>query len=742
MQITFKAFLDVITRGRTDEAWVTRVPDISNSPPGYWFGGRYDPKIEDAKSENLYYSLGLIRAGAGQRTLDNWCAGTLIVAEDVGEKSQTSETLRETMGDPTFVIASSKGSAHWGWVLEKPVTDLTLMGRLQRSLTLKFYPKQRDPGHERVIQYLRAPCGINNKPARVAANGGQPQNVELLEWRPGLRYDVLDIMMALDEAYAQTADMQLSASGLSGPATEEAARAYLGSDPILIGLDMAERVDWANISNGYIGLICPWDSDHTPGTEDRSGYNPDMRHFSCYHTAHGLKTVEDVDAWLRANVPGYVAMRYDLVRKAFAASPLPDDDQPAGRGGLVSIWAAPPQKAMPARRSICSHLARGEVTYRIGAPGGGKSAISLAYAVALGADMPKLVGEEAFERSGDVIIVSNEDNSDDYRKRLTGLLMKHGLLGLKPRFDILVTPTQNFAAIERKGGRFEAIELGEDMAWLEAQMAHRPNGVALVILDTQAATFRGVDENSNADMGTAMAKVANWAKRLDVAVEVIQHGLKSNGTSEGGGRLVSARGAGAAGASVRNALTLTTLDKDEVLKLPPGEGHTWVREDGAKGNHSGVRGRKWWQRELADVIVVDEGNVDEATGLAAITTQEVPVYLYREKGPVGLDFEPRDPLVQRQLVHSVAEAERNDDPWRVRKANGGTGLSEALSDQYFWSLEDAKDAILECQRMGNIEQHEWKNPKNRRDVCVWSVTAKGLALLQEGAADVLQDTVG
>ncbi|MGZ6352508.1 MAG: AAA family ATPase, partial [Ktedonobacterales bacterium] len=467
----------------------------------------------------------------------------------------------------------------------------------------------------------------------------------------------------------------------------------------------------------------------------RAGYNPELRQYSCFHGAHGVKDAQDLDAWLRQNVPGYVQMRYDLVRKAFAMSPLPPDTSgvasgaTAARSGLVSILQAPPQTAMPARRSVCSHLARGEVSYRIGAPGGGKSAIALAYALGLVFDKPDLIGEQKIERLGDVIIVSNEDNADDYRKRLTGLLLKHGLLGQKPKFDILVTPTQNFAVVERKS-RYDAFELGEDMAWLEAQMAQRPNGVALVIIDTQAATFRGVDENSNADMGAAMAKVAEWSKRLDVASEVIHHGVKSNGTSEGGGRLTSARGASAAGGSVRNALTLTTLDRDEIAKLPPGEGQTWVREDGAKGNHSGVRGRKWWQRELLDVIVDDNGSPD---------TQTVPVYVYRATGPKGLDFKATDATVQRQLVHIVAEAERADDPFRVRKANGGTGLSDVLVDAFGWTPDDAKEAIAEGQRLGNLEQHEWKNPKNRREVCVWGATTKGLDLLQEDG-DVLQKT--
>ena len=270
--VDVEEFLDLITHGRKDEAWLASVPDIAGSPPGYWYGMRWQEFAKHDRSDtNTYYSLGLI--GGNQRTLDKWTAGTLIALDDVGEKSGEAQAVRDALGDPTFVVQTSKGSQQWGYVLSKPITDMTIMARLQRGLTLKFYPKQKDPGHERVIQYLRLPLGVNNKPARLAENDGQPQRVALVEWRPDTKLDPLDVMMALGDAWNLTEHMSLTASGLSGPATEEAARAYLGSDGILAGLDLAGMVDWGRINNGYIGCRCPWEDQHTGVKDDRAGYN-------------------------------------------------------------------------------------------------------------------------------------------------------------------------------------------------------------------------------------------------------------------------------------------------------------------------------------------------------------------------------------------------------------------------------------------------------------------------------------
>jgi hypothetical protein len=733
--VSVKDFLDTITHGRTDEAWLAAVPDIGQSPPGYWFGMRWQEfHKHDHSSDNTYYSLGLI--SQGPRKLDQWSAGTLIALDDVGEKSGEAQAVRDALGDPTFVIQTSKGSQQWGYVLSAPVSDMTTMARLQRALTLKFYPKQKDPGHERVIQYLRLPLGVNNKPARLAENDGKPQQVQLVEWRPGVKLDPLDVMIALEGAWELTEHMSLSASGLSGPATEEAARAYLGSDGVLAGLDMAGLVDWGRVTNGYIGVRCPWEDQHTGVKDDRAGYNPDSRHFMCFHGSHGPKHSGDIDDWLRAQVgQPYIDMRVDMARKAFASKPLTAEEvarmeEAAAtsapthtRSDLVSILKHAPTAPQPARRSICSHLARGEVTYRIGAPSIGKSALALTYAMALAYERPDLVGEKKFERTGDVIIVSNEDNAADYRKRLEGLLIAHGLNGQQAKHDILVTPTQNFAVVTKED-RYSPVALGEDMNWLGERLGDTS---AVVVVDTQAATFRGLDENSNSDMGAAFALVAAWAKDFNVAVEVLHHTPKSNGRTEGAGELNAARGASAGGASVRNAVMMTTLRKEQMDKLPPGEGHTWVKETKAKGNHSGNTGDKWFQREIKQVPVIDPD-----TNVLVDGGQDVPVYLYRSKGPKVI-FTADDPDVLLQVCHVAAEAERNDEPYRCAKGRGEMPtLSETLADKHDWDPDDALAAVKEAQRHGLLEQTAWRNPKTRKEVTVWSVTSKGLELLAEG----------
>lgn len=299
--VTVAQFLDVITHGRRDETWLTYVPNIASTAPSVWFGGRWDwfDAAGDHAEHNTYYSLGLIQGG--QRTLSNWACGTLIVLDDVSEKGADVDTVRAVLGDPTFVIQTSKGSQQVGYVLTAPVTDLTIMSRLQRALTLKFYPAQKDPGHERAIQYLRLPCGVNNKPKRIEENAGVPFPVRLIEWNPDAKADMLDIMMALGDAWDQTESMSVSASGLSGPQTEKEARDYVTGDEVLAGLDALGCVRWGDVRNGYVGVTCPWEHTHTikDGSE---GYNPESRHFQCFHSSHGRKTRQDIKEWLAAEL--------------------------------------------------------------------------------------------------------------------------------------------------------------------------------------------------------------------------------------------------------------------------------------------------------------------------------------------------------------------------------------------------------------------------------------------------------
>lgn len=744
--VSVNTFLNVITHGQSEKAWVTCVPVLAGAPPGDWFGGRLDPNwglgTSRVDNANNYYSLGLIKGN--QRTLDKWEQGTVMVLDDVGEKSDDEGlNVRSCLGTPTFVIQTSKGSQQWGYVLAAAVKDMALMARLQRALTLKFYPSKKDPGHERVVQYLRLPCGVNNKPKRIAENGGVPFPVRLIEWNPDVRIDVLDAMQALGDAWDQTENLNVSANGGSaGPQSEKEAREYEAGDIVLQGLDKLNRVRWGDVRNGYIGVQCPWASYHTV-IDDCEGYNPETRHYQCFHSTHGVKTREDISLWLKQQMAeqdakegngadSFADLTQTAMRSTFGELP---PDQSIYVSGSLRVVPTQPAKApqtwvdigrgaastpMPMRRSICSHLARGEVTYRIGAPGMGKSAVSLGYALALTSDRPDLVGEKKFERTGDVIIVSNEDTAEDFRKRAAAWYKLHKIDVTKAPHRVIVNGQQGFVSATRDE-RNLPVRLGDDMKGVEEKLPALDKP-CLLIIDTQAATFQNIEENDNGAMARAMALITGWAKTHDIAVEIVHHGLKANGRTDGAGELTSARGAGSAGGSVRNAVTVVGLSKEQQWKLPPGEGVTWLAEDGAKSNHGALSGRKWWQREIVDVNVVDL--IDAPT---VLRTQGMPVYVQRKKGP-SIAFDANDDETVHQVVFAVREACAAGAELRVRRAKGFDNAIDTIADARSWETKDA-DAAIKAAAQRNMIRREQHQTQTRNTVEVWVPTEQGVAWL-------------
>ncbi|MGQ0565981.1 MAG: AAA family ATPase [Gemmobacter sp.] len=156
-------------------------------------------------------------------------------------------------------------------------------------------------------------------------------------------------------------------------------------------------------------------------------------------------------------------------------------------------------------------IAPRDVACIFGAPGAGKSLIApfLGYMVAR--------GDEAFRmrsKAGGVFYVAAED-SDGMRGRVRALRQAHGNA---PVFKLVEGVSQ---LLSTNSGEPTA----DLLALVEAVKAERP---ALIVIDTLAMAFPGLDENSAQDMGRVVA-VARRLTRWGAAVVLIHHDTKAEG---------------------------------------------------------------------------------------------------------------------------------------------------------------------------------------------------------------------
>jgi hypothetical protein len=185
---------------------------------------------------------------------------------------------------------------------------------------------------------------------------------------------------------------------------------------------------------------------------------------------------------------------------------------PIGTGGLT--FRTPAEcEASPRRGYIIKGLAApGDVLCVFGAPGAGKSLIApyLGYMLALG-----LPAFGMRTKPGRVMYVAAEDELG-MRGRLTALKRRHG-------------DAPEFALVEGVSDLLD--DMGPDLDALAAAVAEqRP---ALIVIDTLAMAFPGLEENDARDMGRVVA-IARSLTVHGAAVMLIHHGTKAEGSTPRG----------------------------------------------------------------------------------------------------------------------------------------------------------------------------------------------------------------
>jgi hypothetical protein len=201
-------------------------------------------------------------------------------------------------------------------------------------------------------------------------------------------------------------------------------------------------------------------------------------------------------------------------------------------------------------------LALGKLSVLDGDPGLGKSAVVLDIAARLSTGRPFPDGSECEAGAGGVVILSAEDGLADT---------------IKPRLEAADADTSRISSLgtvwEGKGGRRHerALSLPEDIPLIEREV--RRVEAKLVIVDPLMAFLpKKIDAHKDQDVRRALAPFASMAERTGVALQVVRHLSKSEGSSpiyRGGGSI------GIIGAARMGALVAKDPKDEERRVLAP-----------------------------------------------------------------------------------------------------------------------------------------------------------------------------
>lgn len=760
--VTNRQFVRALFGDDADRAWVASVSDGNKSD---WFGGRagdLDVDTADFTSGDTYFAVGVLKDHAPARATSHWSHTHVIVVDDVGEKV-TDGAVRAAFGEPTYVLQTSRGSRQFGYSLHEPLRDAALQARIMRAITIGLF-KGVDPGHGDNVRYVRLPRGMNSKPKRVAENGGRAQRVMLLEWHPERRFDVMDFDMALRDlpglngesawAEAEGAGVTHRAMPEGLPRTLEEARAqYLPRDYIFAAFDKLDRVVGMQGSQGYIEVRCPFAGSHT-NDDDRTGWNPALflsghSAFQCFHSDDGAdRSNRGIEAALRAELderdgPG----SFDALRKAALAvtfPPLPDtgsdlDTPPKPRTKWRSLGSDAPLRALPARRVVSSLLIRGATSQLGSPPNAGKSQLVVNLVHSLAAERHDLFGEEKpFQRTGGAFVITNEDGADELERRRTAFMTKTGLQPADLKHPVFVNERPGFKVVHRHD-KSSPVEITPEMGGLADDIrAARAGGhdIAAVVVDTQAASFSGIEENSNDAMAAAWAAIGAWAEELDVAVLILHHTTKDAARTRSVD-MNAMRGASAAVGSARCVAQLVPLSPEEEAKLPEADRGSYIRLTIVKASYAKFAGSRWFRKIGVDLPTVDDaGEVGPVESTAAC--------IFDPKGPkLRLDDSDENLLINGLLAVCAADADGKSLSANMR--GPVAGRADAVIGEALGAGRDDGRAILRAlERRGWIEQGE-EPVAGRRDGrtrAVWRATAEGSRVAEERAKHVFDDVAG
>jgi hypothetical protein len=180
----------------------------------------------------------------------------VMMLDDIGTKSQEPPLA------PTWIMETSEGSYQWGYAFSEQPSK----GDFTAAIKAIAKAGYTDPGATNAVRNFRLPGSVNLKPGR-----GNFASV-LTEFHPEREYTLAEICTALDVVPDPTDTAQNNPIRL----------ADTGKDSVMTWLNEQGLVLSAPNGEGWMGVVCPNNGEHTDGNIE-GRYKPLDRSYCCLH---------------------------------------------------------------------------------------------------------------------------------------------------------------------------------------------------------------------------------------------------------------------------------------------------------------------------------------------------------------------------------------------------------------------------------------------------------------------------
>jgi hypothetical protein len=202
---------------------------------------------------------------------------------------------------PSCILQTSPNKRQAFYRLDPPIDNPKVAECLMKELIRSGRLEAADKGGCNIIRYMRLPVGCNSKASHVAANGGEPSLVRLVEWHPERGYSLVELVegFALDRDYVE-GRVQRSSEKRRKQAKEAA------SNNILAALKAKGLYRLAK-GDGVHEILCPWAKAHTSGDGGTAYFQPSEENprggFKCQHGHCADRHLKDLCAALGVESP-------------------------------------------------------------------------------------------------------------------------------------------------------------------------------------------------------------------------------------------------------------------------------------------------------------------------------------------------------------------------------------------------------------------------------------------------------
>ena len=267
----------------------------ARTPAKVWFGRPWQGTPEVSASlptrANNYFSLAVFRpdeAGQFRRRKAHFHSLYAVMLDDIGTKI----AMERLTLPPSWLLETSPGNHQAGCLLGEPLADGGVADRLMNAIVAAGLC---DPGANGPRARLaRLPVAINGKHT-------PPFQCRIVEWSPGLRYSVEELVDGLQ--------LEMASTGRSRRQSKRAAQQRPGDgDPVWIArpeensvlIALRDRGLYnAPLGEGKHDITCPWVTEHTGAVNGGTAYfEPDdnwpIGGFKCLHGHCAERHVRDL----------------------------------------------------------------------------------------------------------------------------------------------------------------------------------------------------------------------------------------------------------------------------------------------------------------------------------------------------------------------------------------------------------------------------------------------------------------